>query len=89
MNDLYRLDRRISDVEQLLRRFSVDPNTGRITLSNVFNIGAKVSKDVTDKVIESDELKLIEDRNRKNKERVAKERAKKNKEVLKDYRIKS
>lgn len=92
MSDIDLLDRRLSDVESLIRRLQVDRTTGKVTLSNVLTFRPKVSSKNTDTpidpAIESDTIKAIEEKNRKNKERIARERQKSNKEVLKDYRIK-
>lgn len=92
MKDLDLLDQRLSDVESLIRRLQVDRTTGRITLSNVLTFRPKVSTKNADTAIdtitESDTIKDIEEKNRRNKERVARERLKNNREVLKDYRIK-
>lgn len=58
-------------------------------MSNVVNIFEKREKKADSKADNETSFAEQMERNRKNKERIAKERAEKNKSVLRSYRIKS
>lgn len=95
MTEIDRLDRRLSDVEKLLYRLKVDHNSGRIYLSNVLNFQAiksiKDSKDAADKELEvatAADFEAIQQYNQRLKEKREKERQAKNRQVLRDYKIK-
>lgn len=70
----------------------VDPLLRKITVSNVIDFNkAKEKRRPADKEIAAPspaDLAAIEERNRKNEERLKKERAKDNNLVLRDYKIK-
>lgn len=92
-NDLLKYSNRLTEVELLLRRLSVDHNSGRLVLSNVITLPVKDSK-VSDKdadkatVATEADLEAIQEKNRKNKERLDKERKAANKQTLRNYYIK-
>lgn len=96
MSDIGLLDRRLTEVEELLNRLAVDQVTGKIYLSNVIDFNkAKEKLKNADKEKElplppdpEEAFKEIQERNRRNEERIKRERGNANRNVKRDYNIK-